>query len=82
VPLIARGPGVAAGSSSAAMVANIDLGPTILALAGLPPPANADGRSLVPLLTNADQAADGAQAAGDAAAPWRDHLLIEYWSMG
>ena len=50
VPLIARGPGIKAGSTPAQFVANIDLAPTFLDLAGLPIPESMQGRSLAPLL--------------------------------
>lgn len=50
VPLMVRGPGVARGGTSGALVGNIDLAPTIAALAGVTPPAFVDGISLVPLL--------------------------------
>ncbi len=48
------------------MVANIDIAPTILELAGIEPPDYFDGKSFVPLLK-------GKQA------PWRDELLYEYY---
>ena len=50
VPLIARGPGIRPGATPDAFVANIDLAPTFLDLAGLPIPDSMQGRSLVPLL--------------------------------
>lgn len=50
VPLVIRGPGVAAGATSAAPVLNIDLAPTFLALSGAAAGRVVDGRSLVPLL--------------------------------
>jgi len=49
-PLIARGPGIKAGSTPEAMVANIDLAPTFMDLAGLAVPDWMQGRSLVPVL--------------------------------
>ena len=49
-----------------AMALNIDLAPTLLALAGVRVPSEMDGRSLVPLL--ADPGAAG-----------RDHFLMEFW---
>ncbi len=54
------------------LVANIDIAPTIYELAGLPIPADVDGRSLVPLL-------DTARAQSTQALRWREELLIEGW---
>ncbi len=51
VPLLMRGPGVPAGLHLAQQTANIDLAPTIAALAGAKPELMEDGRSLLPLLT-------------------------------
>lgn len=50
VPLAVRGPGVRAGRIRSEMVLNIDLAPTIAALAGVEAPHFVDGRSLLPLL--------------------------------
>jgi N-acetylglucosamine-6-sulfatase len=49
-----------------ALVANIDIAPTLYDLAGVTPPYPMDGLSLVPLLTHEPG--------------WREHLLIEGWS--
>lgn len=50
VPLLVRWPGViAGGSTSAALVGNQDLAPTLLAAAGVPPPGDLHGRDLAPL---------------------------------
>lgn len=49
VPLVFAGPGVAQGEVEAP-VSLVDLYPTLLELAGLPPKADLDGRSLTPLL--------------------------------
>jgi N-acetylglucosamine-6-sulfatase len=49
------------------MTLNIDLAPTLLALAGVAAPLNMQGRSLVPLLKGARP-------------KWRDSFLIEYYS--
>lgn len=46
MPLLMRGPGLLPGSHSPALVANIDIAPTIAALAGVS--ARVDGRSLLP----------------------------------
>ncbi len=67
VPLIARGPGVKAGSTPASFVANIDLAPTFLDLAGLPAAESMQGRSLVPLLH------------GQAPADWRTSVYYRYY---
>ncbi len=67
VPLLARGPGIKAGSLPAQFVANIDLAPTFLDLAGLPVPASMQGRSLVPLLY------------GGTLADWRTTLYYRYY---
>ena len=50
VPLAVRGPGATPSRLVEQVVANIDLAPTLLELAGAPIPASVDGRSLVPLL--------------------------------
>jgi arylsulfatase A-like enzyme len=48
VPLLLRGPGIPHGAVSHELVANIDLAPTIAAVAGARPTRPCDGRSLVP----------------------------------
>ena len=50
MPLLVRGPGITAGRSIDQLASNIDLAPTIAALAGVPIPNFVSGRSLVPLL--------------------------------
>ena len=67
VPLLVRGPGIKAGGKPAQFVANIDLAPTFLDLAGLPSPASMQGRSLVPLLH------------GEAPADWRSSVYYRYY---
>ncbi len=67
VPLIIRGPGVAAGATRHALVAEIDLAPTFAEWAGLAAPSFVDGRSIVPLLA-------------ETSAPWRNAMLIEHYS--
>ena len=64
IPLIVRGPGVAAGRTDA-FALNIDLAPTLLELAGVPVPESIDGRSLAPFLR------------GTPPASWRRDTLIE-----
>ncbi|MEZ5380583.1 MAG: sulfatase [Microthrixaceae bacterium] len=52
VPLLMRGPGVAQGVTVDSVVANIDLAPTFLDVAGAKALRQMDGRSLVPLMAN------------------------------
>ena len=66
VPLVARGPGIAAGITPDAFVANIDLAPTFLDLAGVPVPEWMQGQSLVPLLR------------GETPADWRQSIYYRY----
>ena len=47
VPLLLRGPGIAPGGRSGELVANLDLAPTILQIAGAAPGNAIDGRSLL-----------------------------------
>ena len=63
VPLVIAGGRLPAGSAVDAVVANIDIGPTVLDAAGLTPPAM-DGRSFLPL------------ARGERI-PWRENLLYQ-----
>ena len=67
VPLIVSGPGIKTGAVPTQFVANIDLAPTFLELAGLPVPASMQGRSLVPLLH------------GEAPADWRTSIYYRYY---
>ena len=67
VPLLVRGPGVKAGHVAPQFVANIDLAPTFLDLAGLPVPAFMQGRSLAPLLR------------GESPAYWRTSFYYRYY---
>jgi arylsulfatase A-like enzyme len=50
VPLVVAGPGIAPGRRDRALVSLLDLGPTVLEIAGAGPLEGADARSLVPLL--------------------------------
>ncbi|MES1247355.1 MAG: sulfatase [Actinomycetota bacterium] len=65
VPLVVRTPWTHGRSFDRKAVLNIDLAPTISALAGVKPPAKMDGRSFVPLL-------HGERV------PWRKSFLVEY----
>lgn len=67
VPLLARGPGIKAGSTPDQFVANIDLAPSFLELAGQPIPASMQGRSVAPLLR------------GEAPSEWRKSIYYRYY---
>jgi arylsulfatase A-like enzyme len=67
VPLIVRGPGIKAGATPGQFVANIDLAPTFLDLAGLPIPDSMQGRSLAPLLR------------GETPSDWRSTVYYRYY---
>lgn len=60
VPLLIRGPGLPAGTRSRAVVGNVDLAPTILALAGARADRSLDGISLVPFARHPDRLAQRA----------------------
>lgn len=66
VPLIMSGPGIPRGKVVPELVMNVDLAPTFLEWANASPGLLQDGRSLVPLLTNAP----GTTA-------WRNDILTE-----
>jgi N-acetylglucosamine-6-sulfatase len=66
VPLWVRAPGVTPRDDNS-LVANIDLAPTIMDLAGQSIPSTVDGKSLVPLLKNT-------------LTSWRNELLLEFVS--
>jgi N-acetylglucosamine-6-sulfatase len=50
IPLLVRGPGIAAGTRMTALAANIDIAPTFLEIVGLPPNEEHDGSSMLSLL--------------------------------
>jgi len=68
VPLVVRYPArLPSGRvDSTHLVLNVDVAPTILELAGIPPPSWMHGRSLAPLLLGEGR-------------PWRDAFLYEYY---
>jgi len=65
IPFIVRWPGVSVSMKSRAMVSTIDILPTILDATGIPPEGKMHGRSLRPVLKEAD-------------APWREYLVAEF----
>lgn len=64
MPLLIRGPDVAAGSSTDKLVLNTDYFPTFTELAGIETPSYVDGRSLQPVIT-------------ETATNWRSAILLE-----
>jgi arylsulfatase A-like enzyme len=67
-PLLVRWPGVVKpGSTSTRLVSNIDYAETFLTVAGLPVPAEMQGRSLVPLLK------------GETPPDWRSSFYYQYF---
>lgn len=69
LPLLVRYPRlIKPGSVEKAMVLNTDFAPTLLELAGLPVPADMQGRSLRPVL------------AGDVPADWRHSIYYRYYA--
>jgi arylsulfatase A-like enzyme len=70
-PLLVRWPGVAKpGSVSTALVSNLDYGETFLDAAGVPVPADMQGRSMVPILR------------GEVPADWRKAFYYHYYEEG
>lgn len=67
VPMLAYCPDLFKGGQDVTkMVQNIDIAPTVLAVAGLQPPSYMPGRSMLPLLQNP-------------AVAWRDRIFYEYY---
>jgi N-acetylglucosamine-6-sulfatase len=77
IPLLIRAPAPGSGATTNRPIQqgqrldgfalSIDIAPTMLEFAGVPPPTNLQGRSLMPLLR-------------DATIDWREDFLIEYFS--
>ena len=71
VPLVVRWPGrVDPGTTTDALVQNLDLAQTFLDAAGVPAPDRMQGASMLPLLE------------GDDGASWRDSIYYEYFEQG
>ena len=66
VPMLMRCPGMFGPGEVNAVVANIDIAPTLLAAAGLKAPAYMAGGNMLPLVKGEQQ-------------PWREELLYEYY---
>ena len=78
IPFFARGPGIAAGTILSALGSNIDIGPTLIDIAGLPANPAHDGVSLLPMLHTTQATAPRLELE----AVWRTSLIIEYVSVG
>ena len=93
IHLLARGPGIAAGSTWSQPATQVDLAPTFLGIAGLDKTAVMDGKSLMPLLTAAPSVHHATAPlhpatarhlaalgpVGEYTAGWRDAAFIEYY---
>jgi len=93
IPMVIKGPGIKAGTVFDNPASNVDVGPTLLGLAGLDgqsvsPPM--DGRSVAPLLVDSEDPAVlpstrqhlKSEAEQWGAAAWRTHHFVEYYSLG
>ena len=71
MPLLMRWPaGIKAGTRIEKLTQNIDFAPTFLTMAGIAPPSDIQGDSLLPLLNN------------EANADWRDAIYYHYYEEG
>jgi len=81
IPLFIKGPGIAPGTVLNEMVANIDVAPTLLDLAGIPIPTIMDGMSLKPLLISSAGGAgktDTSPSTKTAPPGWRTRFASEF----
>ena len=70
MPFLVRWPGVIpAGTTSTALIQNIDYAPTFLSAAGVTPPKAIQGSSLLPLFKDPERKPEG----------WRDSLYYRYY---
>lgn len=75
LPLIVRGPGIAAGARTTELVGNIDLAPTFADLAGAQTPDFIDGLSFVSILHGHGEIQKNSQKNSH----WREGFLVEHW---
>jgi choline-sulfatase len=68
VPLVISWPGKVSPAVSNALVSNLDILPTLCEAAGIKPPGDIDGRSLLPILIGKTQISN-----------WRDAVFVEYY---
>ena len=83
IPLVMRGPGIAAGSSVDGIVLNIDVAPTIVDIVtggdGAGVPDDMDGRSFLPLLAATRPGVAASPAPADS---WRTDFMVDYHGQG
>lgn len=89
IPFIINGPGIKAGTRFDMPASNVDVGPTILGLAGIDSYSLSpvmDGKSIAPLILDAHDPALMPSTARHLLAvessPWRQHHFVEYYSLG
>lgn len=75
LPLLIRGPGIAAGTHTAAIAGNVDIAPTVAQLANATMANKTDGRSLVATFSMPQTAVTLTSPAD-----WRQVFLLEHWS--
>jgi len=73
IPFLIRGPGIEADSEFDLVAGNVDVLPTILDLAGIPVPPDADGKSFAAHIMKSNKTSNQ---------DWRTSFLLEYKSVG
>ncbi len=79
VPMLVRGPGVAAGTFVDGVTSHSDIAPTLIDLAGGAVPDFMDGSSFAPQLLGGGGGGGGSGGGGSSGA--RQATLVEYWSI-
>ena len=87
IPMVMRGPGIAAGSTIDGIVLNIDVAPTIVDLVtggdGSGVPDDMDGRSFLPLLAATRPVSTvSSPAPPNSIVPWRSEFMVDYHGQG
>jgi N-acetylglucosamine-6-sulfatase len=88
IPMVVRGPGIAANTVFDHLASNVDTMPTILGFAGVATPDSMDGKSLAQLLVTDVDAAPAptrellAAESKKQQDSWRNDLLVEYYGLG
>jgi arylsulfatase A-like enzyme len=84
IPMIFKGPGIAANSTTDFLGTQVDLAPTILGLAGIEASDGVDGRSVVPLLVSDTKKAPASvqRHLNKAETPQRTSSFVQYYNQG